>query len=251
MNRSEIARLEMFRRVEKFGETYQSRFPEAVPSAAAFAELSTIVGALQGDAAASIANTREGRDATRAAREALVQRLDTVARMARVIARTRPGFDARFVRPRPKGYQLVRSTAHAYLTAVEPQAAAFVASGMPTDFVDTLRAALERFEAASGTRDVGKLARASAHAGIRSAMKEGRAAVSKIDVLVRYHFAREPEVMAAWTRAFKLEGLPSPKETTTPPTTVSPPSTSSSPSGSPSGSTALDESVSTVIKPAA
>lgn len=209
MTRSETVRLEMFLRADTFGDTYEGRFAEVPASAAAFGELSGVITTLQQDAAASIANAREGRAATRAAREALVQRLDTIARMARVIARTQPGFDARFVRPRPRGQTMVLSTARAYLAAVEPQSAAFIAQGMRPDFVEALRTGISSLEAASGTRDLGLLARASARAGIRQAIKDGRAAIAKIDALVRCHFAHDGEVMAAWARASRLDGVPS------------------------------------------
>lgn len=251
MTRSETIRLEAFIRGEKFGEKYGPAFPETGPARALFTELSTVVSALQTDAAVRVGNTREGRAATRAARTTLKQRVDPIARMAKVIARTNPGFDAPFVRPRQRRQEELLTTARAYLTAVEPQSAVFIAHGMPSDFVGALRAAVTALEDAAGTRDSGKLARASAKAGVGKAIKEGRAVLSKIDVLVRYHFANDEEVMAAWIRASKLEGVPTPKAEKGTATTSPPGSSANTASNSTSDTTQPAGASSTVVKPAA
>lgn len=227
-------RFEMFRRVLQFGVAYTSRFLEASPAARAFAALSTIVDALNDDAGTSLANLREGRDQKTAAREALILRLDAIARMAQVIAQTSPGFDERFVLPRPKNHQRVLATAHAFVDHVAPVAAQFVAHGLPEDFVATLTAALENYERASAARDAGRLARASATAGARKALAEGRRLVRQLDVIVRYQFAGDDAMQGAWARARHLDGLPlRPSTTGTRPTAPTTPVTTT-PTGPPS-----------------
>lgn len=211
MTRAQRARLDTFRRGQKFGQEYQSRFPGAAQSAPAFEALSTIIGTLETNASTTVASARAGRDSMRAARQELTRQLNGIARMARVIARTTPGFDGRFGRPRLINNAVVMATAQAFLRDAEPVAATFVAQGLPADFLATLQSGIAEFEAAMGVRNANRLARASAHAGIREAIRQGRAAMARIDVLVRYHCLEDAEVMAAWERARRIDGQPQAK----------------------------------------
>lgn len=210
MERRQNVRFEMYRRLEQFFDTYRSRFPEASAASKLFAALSILVDALNEDAAARVSTQRAGRDQKIAAREALLTQLDAIARMAKVIARTTPGFAERFVLPRPKTNPVALATAHAFVKDAEPVAAQFIAHGLPADFIATLKAALETFERASEVRDAGKIARASARAGVRAKVAEGQLIVQQLDVIIRYHFAADRALLGAWERARQLDGLPQP-----------------------------------------
>lgn len=230
MNRKQRVRVQVFRRVQQFGEAYKSRVPATSPLGQALGKLSTTLDAFNQDAAARQSRQREGRTKLPAAREALVFQLDAIARTATVIAQTTRGFDERFVLPRPKRQEVVLAAAQGFLAEAEPHAAAFIANGLPETFIGDLRTALAEFEAASNVREAGKLARASASAGLRSAEAAGVAAIKAIDVIVRYQFAHDAEMQSAWTRAKRQDGLPLPKTDAAAPTS-SPPSVSpSSPS---------------------
>lgn len=227
MTKKQNVRYEMFRRVQQFGEGRRVLFPEGSGGAQAFAALSAAVDGLSQDAAAQLSSARDGIEQKRNARQALRFRLDAITRTARVIAQTTPAFDERFGPARPVNEQVLRSAARVFLQDAAPRATEFVARGLPENFLETLRAALDRFERASEVVAAGSLTRAAAQAGIRAALRDGTEAVRAIDVIVRYQFASDSEMQAAWARARQLPRRVSsqparPEEPVVPPATTSP-----------------------------
>ena len=210
MEKKLAAYLDMWRKLKTFGLDYMSRFAKGSPAATTFAKLSTLVDALNQDAAAHISNLREGRDQQVAARDGLVLCLDAIARMAQVIDRTIPGFAERFVIARPKNTPRVLATAYAFLKDAEPVAAQFIAHGLPDTFLADLKAALDTFERAIESRHTGKMARAAANAATRQTRQQMRTLVGQLDVIIRYQFADDQAMQGAWTRARQLDGLPQP-----------------------------------------
>lgn len=253
MRKTQRVRLEMFGRVQQFGTAYQAQFPEGSPAADAFARLSGVVAAITQDAAARVARTRAGRDQQPSARDALVKRLDAVVRTARVIDRTSPGFAEPFVLPRPKRDDVIRSTTEAFLKEAEPLAARFIARGLPADFIAGLRTALAAYEQATAAKRQGRLERASAVVGIRTAVQQGIEAVDELDVIVRYQLGSNAELQAAWRNARRLDRQATPSSSSTPSTPSAP---STSPSGTPTSKPAVATTAVTsehpdVIDPAA
>ncbi len=218
MTNQQNAYFEAFRRMKQFGDTYESQFPENSPARRAFGTLATILTASTQDAAASITNAREGAVQKRTARRALVFRLDAIARTARVIGETVSGFEERFVSPRPSTDRVVLATAHGFVKEAAPVAAQLIANGLPDDFLTGLTDALAAYERATAAHNAGKLARASASAGVAAAIRVGMKAVRAIDVVIRYQFADNAEMQAAWRRAKRLSGLPQPKNPVAAPT---------------------------------
>lgn len=204
MNRYHNVRYDMFRRVQQFRDEHQTLFPEGSPGAQAFAGLDAAVDALSQGAAVQRSSARDGIEQKRNARQALRFRLDAIARTAQVIAQTTPGFDEGFGLARPVNQQVLLAAARVFLEDAAPRAAAFVARGLPEDFVDSLRLAFERFEQASDVVAARSLRRAAAAAGIRTAVRQGMDAVRAIDVIVRYQLAIDSEVQAAWRRARQI-----------------------------------------------
>lgn len=218
MTNQQNAYFESFRRIKQFGDTYESQFPENSPGRRAFGTLATILTASTQDAAVSITNAREGAVQKRTARRALVFQLDAIARTARVIGETVSGFEERFVSPRPSTDRVVLATAHGFVKEASPVAAQLIANGLPDDFLTELTAALAAYERATSAHNAGKLARASANAGVAVAIRTGMKAVRAVDVIIRYQFADHAEMQAAWRRAKRLSGLPQPKNPVAAPT---------------------------------
>lgn len=222
MTKDQLVQLDKLVRVQQFGETYNAQFPDASPGRQAFGAVETAIATLNREAATRVSRASEGATRKPVARAALVARLDAIARTARLIAQTTPGFDEPFKLPRPVNYGVVLSAAHAFLRDVEPLAAQFIARGLSVDFVTDLRTALGGLERAHADREAGRVARSSAQTGIRLAIKSGATAVSAIDLIVRYQFAADAEMQAAWRRARRVGGRHQAK-TVANPVTSSPP----------------------------
>lgn len=206
MTREQKLGSDRLNRVQRFGQDFAAHFPEGSPARQAFDALIPVVTALNQDAATGVSNAFDGVTQKPASKDALILQLDAIARTAQLIAQSTPGFDERFRPPRPRTYRRVLSAAHACLRDAEPAAPQFIARGLPADFVARLRTAVQAFERASEVRDSGALARASARAGVKTALREGRTLVRTIDLIVRYQFRHEPELQASWQRAANLGG---------------------------------------------
>ena len=191
--------------------------------------LRAAVAALNQDAATRVSRQQQGVERKPVARDALARKLDAIARTARMIAKTIPGFDEPFQLPRPVKYEgfdepfqlprpvkyaVVLTAGHAFLRDAEPLAAQFIAHGMAADFVDDLRKALTAFEEAHAEREAGVVARSSAREGVRNAVKAANAAVNTIDLIVRYQHTADSEMQSAWQRARLLGGRRARKATT-------------------------------------
>lgn len=242
MNRKQSVKTQTFRRVQQFGDQYTSQFAPASPIGQAFAKLATIVDAFMQDAAAQHTRAREGREKYGATRTALLFQLKAITRTARVVAQSRPelpGFDERFRMPGGRRSAVLLAAAQGVLAEAEPFAAQFIAHGLPDTFIADLRKAVADCDTASNLREAGKLARASAQAGLVQAAADATATIKAIDVIVRYQFAHDAEMQSAWTRAKRQDGLPLPKTDAASPTS-SPPSVSPS-SPSPASTSSASE----------
>ncbi len=229
MTREQKLGSDRLNRVQRFGQDFASHFREGSPARQAFEALAPVVNALNQDAANGVSTAFDGVSQKPAAKDALVLELDAIARTARLIAQSTPGFDERFQPPRPRTYRRVLSTAHAYLREAEPAAPQFIARGLPVDFVSRLRSAVQAFERASEARDSGALARASAREGVKTALREGLRLVRTLDLIIRYQFRHEPEMQASWQRAVNLGGRRHKKDTANRPDTPTPAPPTTSP----------------------
>ena len=169
---------------------------------------------------------REGVLSKKAARAALRETLDTIARTARALALDTPGVDGKFRLPSGQSDYALVTTARMYVAGAAPLAGSFVSHGLPSTFLADLRARLDAFERAAqdhvAARETGVIARA----GIESAMKAALAALQRLDAFVPNRLRNEPELRAAWTSARRVtrtrtsgdQGAP-----TLPPPTIPPP----------------------------
>ena len=214
MTTDQLVRFNMFVRVLQFLEAFASLCPEGSTARQALEGLRAAVAALNQDAATRVSRQQQGVERKPVARDALARKLDAIARTARMIAKTIPGFDEPFQLPRPVKYAVVLTAGHAFLRDAEPLAAQFIAHGMAADFVDDLRKALTAFEEAHAEREAGVVARSSAREGVRNAVKAANAAVNTIDLIVRYQHTADSEMQSAWQRARLLGGRRARKATT-------------------------------------
>ena len=204
MNKELRVRFERQERVLRLWERYKGLI-DGTPVAAAFRKLQAVMATAHQLVADRVLHARAGRDQKPSAGEALVVRLDAIVRTARLIGRSIPGFAESFKLPRPKRDDVIRATAEAFLTQVEPHVDLFVARGMPADFLAGLRTAFADYEQAVAARRNGRLAAAAANAGLREAMGQASEVVEEIDVLIRNQFADHAELLAVWANARRID----------------------------------------------
>jgi hypothetical protein len=231
MTNSETRRYEMLLRVREFGETHRDRFPAPSLARQAFDEVAAAVAQLSEQAVSKMAAARGGKGTKATARRALTERLEAMARCARVIAEGKPGFDDPFRMPSPRTDQALLTAGRVFVRDAGPVAEQFKSYGMPENFVESLRALVEDFDQAIRTRQAGRDGHMAARGRIEQALSSGLAAVRKLDIIVANQVHDDPVTIAVWERDRRVEYPNRAKKASTeaPVATVPPPPSPSQP----------------------
>ena len=228
MNKPETRRYEMFLRVQKFGDDFESRIPAESVGRQAFGRVRAALRAMsthtvarqriRGEAIAGKAQTRAD----------LFDLMVLVRRTAAAMAVKRLGPDYRFDLTRRTGAEVLLTQGRSFVEHAEPFAADFIAHGMPSTFIADLRAAIAAFEAAKQRRASGVSKAASATIGFKEALADGLAAVRELDAIIGNVFRMDATVLAYWKHerrigpARAVSGSP---PTAEPSVTINPPDT--------------------------
>jgi hypothetical protein len=205
MKTIDVHRYHMLSRVSAFGAAHRDRFPAAGAAGRLFAAVSTAVDRLGANVTAQATGegtAREGAISKAAAREALRQALEAIARTARAL--DAPELAGKFRLPSVRNDHELTTTATAFAEHAAPLRAELVDHGLPKTFLADLESALEAFQQASRDRFDAREAGASARAGIDTALESALTAVSRLDAVVANTLRDEPELLAAWTAARKV-----------------------------------------------
>lgn len=205
MTKHDTVRYEMLVRVRGFGEAHRDAFPEASVGGQAFAAVSAAVLQLGQHAISKMAAASEGRRTKALKRSALLDRLTTIERTARIVADGKPGFADGFQVPRRKSDQAVLTAGKVFAQNAEPLAREFVAHGLPETFLAELNAQVEQFDQSLRRRDAGRSEQTAAKAGIDLALASGLAAVRKLDIIVTNQFQNDSVTLAVWERDRRLD----------------------------------------------
>jgi hypothetical protein len=161
----------MLVRVQAFGETHKDTFPDGSVGGQAFAA---------------------------------VDRLEAIARTARLIAQTPPGFDDPFRVTRLRSDQALVTAGRVFGREAERAKATFVAHNLPESFVVELPGLIDTLDNAIRGRDAGKVEQTAAQAGIDAALASGLAAVRKLNIHVRNAFHADRVTSAVWNTQRRL-----------------------------------------------
>jgi hypothetical protein len=205
MTVSETRRYAMLARVRDFGAAHQDRFPESSEGGQAFAAIAAAVAKLDAHAKLKLAGLRSARDDKGAAREALLDRIDVVIRTAAAIKDKAPEFENPFQLPRRLTDPDLANAASVIVEEAATHTARFTAYGLPESFVDDLRALLTRFAQATRTVALAKERAEVAQKGIAAALVAGLTALRQLDVIVPNQLERDPDALAAWQHARRVE----------------------------------------------
>jgi len=205
MKNTENRRYEMLLRVQEFGVTHREAFPPSSPGGQAFDALSVVVAQLGKEAVSKLSASREGRRRKDAARDVVLERLNTISRCARVIARETPGFGEEFQLGRRRSHQALLTTGRLFAEAAPKYHRQFVASGMPETFVVDLTGLLTTFELAVKQWESGRGGHAAARASIESNLSSALTILGKLDIFVANQFHDDAATLALWDRDRKVE----------------------------------------------
>jgi hypothetical protein len=244
MTTIETRRYEMLVRVRDFGNARGDLFPESTLARKQFTTVSGAVKELSEYAVKKMAAKQEGKRTKAIAREALLDRLESMAITARAIARDTPGLEDRFHVPRRRSDQDLLTTGRLFARDAEALKDQFLAHAMRDTFVADLIDSVETFEQAIHDREAGKGEQTAARASMNATLASGTAAVQKLDAMVRNHLRGDPETTALWRSVRRIgharrpprvaaASPPAPYAPTpasresTPPAAVTPPQTTS------------------------
>lgn len=200
MNDREIRRYDMFGRVQTFGKDRSADFAAGSKAAGHFASLALTITALD--------TARAGQPGgTATAKEVLLDalRLDikNIARTARAIDMTEPGFADKFRGPdSPSQTALLTAADAIVLELAQPGVPAkFIAYELPADFVQDLKDDLAAIRAADSAMDSDDQDGVASTAAVGRLIREGMEEVAQLDAIIRNKYSRDPDTLRAWRSA--------------------------------------------------
>ncbi len=116
-----------------------------------------------------------------------------------------PGVEGEFRMPRGNSNQKLLNAARAFIQDATPLKAQFITLSLPADFLDTLQAHTDAFEACIKSKAAGKGTRAGATAGIADTVHKAVIALHVVDTIVRNTYKNDPQKLAEWTVASHVE----------------------------------------------
>lgn len=138
-----------------------------------------------------------------------------IARGAKAIALTTPGFATPFAMPASHGEEAIIGTARAFLALLAAPATQqkFTDMGMPADFAADLQADISDFDSFSDGKDAATQARIAALRDLNDAMTAASQTVDAIDAQVHFVFADQPNSIDGWNNAKRLGALRAHRQT--------------------------------------
>jgi hypothetical protein len=147
--------------------------------------------------------------------------LKNVGRTARALEKD-PGISPTFRLPRSTSYPALIAKTQAVIAAATPLEAEFVDAGLPATFLADLQALLTALENGTSQKHEGGITQVQGTAALKAQANLGVKAATRLDASVRNHFRNNPEVLAAWAHARRIEKAPHRSdEATTPPASSS------------------------------
>ena len=204
MRTIDTRKYEMLVRVRHFGDAHSDRFPASSLAREQFAIVGAAAQELSTHAVSKLRAKREGVSPKVMAHDALLDRVETIGRTARAIARRTPGLEDKFEVPDPPSDQALLTAARAFAHDAEAFKAQFLAHSLPDTFIADLNELIDKFEQTIRDREAGKDGHTAAGARIKGALTSGMGAVAALDVIVANQLHDDPVTMAVWRRDRKV-----------------------------------------------
>lgn len=199
---------EMFVRVQNFTAERQNAFPAGSLAAETITELKKVIQELAEAGTSQTSGLSSVQRATAerlAAREALRESMQAIARTARAMAIDVPGLENKFRLPRSGSDPALLQSARAFAADAVPYKAEFLRHGMPESFLEEFREEIADLERAMEQQNAGRGAHVSATVSVDSAAERGINAVRRLHAIVLNQFRDDPSTLAAWQSARHVE----------------------------------------------
>jgi hypothetical protein len=211
MNNQERFRYQMFIRLRQFGTENAADFPAGGVGATQFAEISTVIGLIEGLAANQSAGFGSARFAFASkdtARENLRETMSEISRTARAMVYQFPGIDAKFRLPRNKTDTNLLAAARAFESESEVYKEDFIAYGLAADFREELRNEADALEASLRMAGAALNGQVAATAEIGAVIRRGMIAQRILKGVVKNKYRADVGKLAAWLSASHIEKAP-------------------------------------------
>ncbi len=203
--------IEAYRRVQEFVRTHPVQAPASYADGGR--QLDEVVARLRGHSMVQAVGRRMG-GAETVRQKALVRQLREmhlrpIAKIAKAKLSQEPGIEVALRIPR-QTLPITRlvAEARAVSSAVTEYNPVFVANGRAEDFLEQLEAATDRLERSLTGRARKMGSKVGARVGIGTEIQRGREAVEIIDTVVTTCFANDPDVLAEWRSARRVQVVP-------------------------------------------
>jgi len=161
-----------------------------------------------GRQASGHSSVRSATETRAAARAALRDDLEAIARTAKAMADEITGIEQKFRLPRSNNDQNLLNIARAFAADATPLAAQFIAHEMPADFLTDLNDDIAALETAIGNQAEGVEEHVGSRAEIENALEAGMKEIRTLDAGIRNKYANDPATLAEWTSASHIERSP-------------------------------------------
>jgi hypothetical protein len=220
MRDTEIRELDAAQRVREFASAHQTDFPNGSHGAAVTTTLVNTISQVQKQAAAQDAANLDRQEATeekQVAINTLLTLMRAINSTARSIDNIFPGMADQFKMVRGNNDQAILNRARAYITEATPIQERFTDRGLPATFLDDLQAAIDAVEEADNHQSAALIAQTAATAGVAAALKQMRAAMKEFAAIARNIYRNDPETLAAFKSASRVERAPKKAKKAAPP----------------------------------
>src|SRR6266850_3900580 len=173
MKATETRKKEMLVRVSDFGENHVDRFPASSLAGEMFRVVGAAAKQLDQHAVSKMSTAKGGLSERTLAREALVDRLETIDRTARAIGETTAGLEDKFVLPDPLTDQALLTAGRLFVRDAEEFKTQFIARAMPPTFVADLAQLVASYEQSIRDLEAERDGNTAARASVEAAMASG------------------------------------------------------------------------------
>jgi len=211
MNDKESRRLQMYVRVDAFGDSHVAEFAANSIGMRLFVDLKAVIADLKARAAEELSgrgSARAGTGSRAEARRELREFLEALRRTARAMEEAGNPISLEFRMP-PKGNdQDLLNAGRAARVKAEALKAQFIAHELDANFLEQLDASIATLEKSMTDQSSGVGDHVAANAAIDEAIERGNEIVRKLDAIVRNKYANNVGVLAEWTSASHAERAP-------------------------------------------
>jgi hypothetical protein len=199
-----------------FSDQYVADFPPTSLGGQKFAQLKVHraeIKRLGAEQSEGSGGAKSSSKAKRVARKAMTSLMQSYSDTARVMEPAHPGISAIFRVPRNVSDEVLINAARAFVTAATPLKNEFIQHEMPATFIEDLADAIEKFEEATGSKNLNTSKRVSATAALSSELEQAMQLKRELDPIVRNKYRNNPAKLAAWESASRVERSPKRKAT--------------------------------------